>query len=253
MNIDFHTHGLVSKRVEFDRELFLQGIEFAKETGLDAILLSEHFNAKGFNEIYSFLRNNFDYVGDCYVVNGVFVFPALEVNVEGKGHVILSGNRDNIELVHNSLEPYFHKESFINIKELLDLADSYNLLKIGAHPFRRGQKLYMQDKEQLKRLDFVDLNAKDIYKRGLMAVREELQIFSNEIAAKIITGSDSHYPIQLGSIYTRLNKKCETIKEIKEVVEKEQYAIEMSKSFILRIKAAKYSKRSYIKQLNKYN
>ncbi|WP_055071402.1 PHP domain-containing protein [Clostridium massiliamazoniense] len=253
MNIDFHTHGLVSKRVDFDRELFLQGIEFAKEVGLDAILLSEHFNAKGFNEIYRFLRNNFDYVGDCYVVNGVFVFPALEVNIEGKGHVILSGNRDNIELVHNSLEPYFHKESFINIKELLDLADSYNLLKIGAHPFRRGQKLYMQNKEQLKRLDFVDLNAKDIYKRGLMAVREELQIFSNEIAAKIITGSDSHYPVQLGSIYTNLNKKCETIKEIKEVVEKEQYTIEMSKSFILRIKAAKYSKRSYIKQLNKYN
>lgn len=253
MNIDFHTHGLVSKRVKFDRELFLQGIEYSKEIGLDAMLISEHFNAIDFNGIYSFLRNNFEYRGDCYLVNGISIFPAMEVNVKGKGHVILSGHREKIIEVHDLLEPNLHRENFIDIKELLDLADKYDLLKIGAHPFRKGQKLYMQDKEQLKRLDFIDLNAKDIYKRGLMAVREELQILSRDINANIITGSDSHYPVQLGAIYTKLNEECNTIEDIKKIVLKDEYSIEISNSFDLRIKAAKYSKRSYVKQLNKYN
>lgn len=253
MNIDFHTHGLVSKRVNFDRELFLLGVSFAKEVGLDGCLISEHFNAIDFNGIHSYLRNNFDYDGNRYLVNGFSIFPALEVNVKGKGHVILAGDREKVEGIHEDLKPNFPKESFIDIKELLDLADQYELLKIGAHPFRRGQKLYMQEKSELKRLDFLDLNAKDIYKRGLMAVREELQILSREIGCKVVTGSDSHYPVQLGSIFTNINRECKTIEDIKEAVFNDDYSIEISKSFDLRIKAAKYSKRSYIKDLSKYN
>lgn len=252
MNIDFHTHGLVSKRIKFDKELFLLAVEFAKDIGLDGFLISEHFNAIDFDGIHKYLRNNFHYEGDRYLVNGISIFPAMEVNIKNKGHVIISGHRDSIEEIYKMLEPNRDKENFILFSELLDIADDYKLLKIGAHPFRRGQKLVRQDKEDLKRLDFLDLNAKDIYKNGLMAVREEVKLLARDTDLKVISGSDSHYPIQLGSIYTKLNKDCSTVEEIREAVLNDQYEIELTNSFDLRIKAAKYSKRSYVKNLNRF-
>lgn len=45
MNMDFHVHGILSKKLNFDEELFIQGINFAKNSGLHGLVLCEHFNA----------------------------------------------------------------------------------------------------------------------------------------------------------------------------------------------------------------
>ena len=58
MNLDFHVHGLLSKKSEFNKELLLQGIENAKDQGLDGFILCEHFNAKDILSIYRYLEEN---------------------------------------------------------------------------------------------------------------------------------------------------------------------------------------------------
>ena len=55
MNMDFHVHGLLSKRKDFNEEFFMNEIYFSKVNGLNAIVLCEHFNAKDFLVIYEFL------------------------------------------------------------------------------------------------------------------------------------------------------------------------------------------------------
>lgn len=104
MNIDFHVHGLLSKKSKFDEELFLQAIENAKENGLNAFVLCEHFNAKDIYSIQSYLRENYEYEYDRYMVNDFSVFIGMEIDIKNGGHVILCGNRDNIEEIRKKLE-----------------------------------------------------------------------------------------------------------------------------------------------------
>ena len=206
MNMDFHVHGLLSKRKDFNKEFFMNEIHFAKSNGLNGIILCEHFNAKDFLVIYDFLENNFIYEGDRYIVEGISVFPAMEVSIKNKGHVILAGDRHSIIDIYELLKGFREKDNLIELEDLLDQADIFNLLKIGAHPCRRGHKLCNQPHDLLKRLDALDLNGKDIFKKGESIARDELINLSQELGLNIITGSDSHTPIQLGGIYTRLNK-----------------------------------------------
>ena len=139
------------------------------------------------------------------------------------------------------------KDNLIELEELLDQADIFNLLKIGAHPCRRGHKLCNQPHELLKRLDALDLNGKDIFKKGESVARDEVINLSQEVGLNIITGSDSHTPLQLGGIYTRLNKECSTVKEIKDCIIKGEYTIEIKDELNFKIFSSKILKRYLLK------
>lgn len=247
MNMDFHVHGLLSKRKDFNKDFFMNEIHFAKNNGLNGIILCEHFNAKDFLLIYEFLENNFIYEGDRYIVEGISVFPAMEVSVKNKGHVILAGDRDSIIHIYELLKEFREKDNLIELEELLDQADIFNLLKIGAHPCRKGHKLCNQPHDLLKRLDALDLNGKDIFKKGESIARDELINLSQELGINIITGSDSHTPIQLGGIYTRLNKECSSIKELKDCIIKGDYTIEINSALNFKIFSSKILKRYLLK------
>ena len=80
MNMDFHVHGILSKKLKFDSELFLQGISFAKNNMLDGMVLCEHFNAVDIESSFSFFENNFKYENDRYDVNGFIIhFANIEI------------------------------------------------------------------------------------------------------------------------------------------------------------------------------
>ncbi|MEN8077458.1 PHP-associated domain-containing protein [Clostridioides difficile] len=247
MNIDFHVHGLLSKKSKFDKELFLQAIENAKENGLDAFILCEHFNAKDIYSIQNYLKENHKYEYDRYIVNNFSVFLGMEIDVKNGGHVILCGNRDNIERIRKELDEYTIKPNFIEFENLLDMGEKYECLMVGSHPYRETHKLYLQPKNLLARLHALDLNSTDIYGRDLKTVEKEVKSLSEEINVPYITGSDSHYPIQLGSVKTIFNKDVYTIRELKELIREKQYKIEVSKSLRLKVFSAKITK-EYIKR-----
>ena len=136
MNIDFHVHGLLSKKSKFDEELFLQAIENAKENGLNAFVLCEHFNAKDIYSIQSYLRENYEYEYDRYIVNDFSVFIGMEIDIKNGGHVILCGNRDNIEEIRKNLEDYITKPNFIDFEELLDMGEKCEGITKKASCFR---------------------------------------------------------------------------------------------------------------------
>ena len=56
MNIDFHVHGLLSKRKDFNEKFFLNEIKYAKRNSIEGIILCELFNAIFFNIIYNYLE-----------------------------------------------------------------------------------------------------------------------------------------------------------------------------------------------------
>lgn len=246
MNIDFHVHGILSKRKEFNITFFMNEILYAKECNVDGIFLCEHYNAIEFNKIHEYLRSNYSYDGDRYIVDNVSVFPAIEVSVKNKGHVVLANDRDSILDIRKILEKYIINNELITLEELLDLADLYNCFKLGAHPCRRGHKLCNHPIELLSRLDALDLNGKDIYKKGEAIARDELIALSSKIGKNIVTGSDSHTPLQIGALYTSLNKECATIKEIRKCVNENDYSVEIKPNLDFKIYSSKILKRSLI-------
>lgn len=249
MNIDFHVHGLLSKKNQFDEELFLQAIENAKQNGLNGFVLCEHFNAKNIMEVYKYLKENHRYMGDRYIINDFSVFLGMEVDVKNGGHVIVCGNRDNLTIVMGKLEKYKQKPDFIGFEQLLNIGDENGCMIIGSHPFRDTHKLYQQPKELLARLHGLDLNATDIHARGLDIVEEEVAILASELEVPYVTGSDSHCPIQLGSVFTSLGMECNTVNDIKRCIERGFFTRYISKSLDLKVFSAKITKK-YLKENN---
>ena len=144
------------------------------------------------------------------------------------------------------------KENFIEFDELLDMADLYNCLKIGAHPCRKGHKLFKHSEESLKRLDAIDLNAKDIFRKGEIKAKSELIELSQKLGVNIVTGSDSHTPLQIGAIFTTLNKECITVEEIRKVIKSEEYSINISDLLPFKVYSSKVLKR-YLMSTGQYN
>lgn len=242
MNFDFHVHGILSKKINFDPSLLLEGIEYAKQNNLNGFILCEHYNAKDFLKLHQYLYENFQYIDDRYIVNDFSIFPGMEVSIKNKGHIIIAGSRGNILSLYNEILPDIENDLPIDFETLLDLADKYNCIKIGSHPFRKGHKLSKHPESLLKRLDALDLNAKDIYSGGYSSVSTELYDLSKRLNVPVVSGSDSHYPIQLGSIITTLNTPCYTVNEIKQCLLSLNYSITVYPTLDLKVYTAKVMK-----------
>lgn len=252
MNMDFHVHGILSKKLNFNEDLFMQGINFAKNNGLHGFVLCEHFNAVDIGSSFSFLEDNFTYDNDRYNINGFYVYLGMEVDIRYGGHVIVCGKRQEIYKIKDNLKNCIKKANFIRFEDFLYMAEEGECLTIGSHPFRENHKLYLQNEKNLKRLDALDLNSKDIYIRGLSTVEKEVAELSNNINVPYVTGSDSHYPIMLGCVSTCFDDDVKDIKQLKEAIKNEEYTRNIADDLDIKIYTAKAAK-NYIKKKIKEN
>lgn len=251
MKIDLHTHGKLSKKVEFSLEYFMDMIDKAKENGLDGFALTEHFNTHRFSDVYDTLDKEFPYVDDYYEIEGIKVFAGMEVDIGETGHILLIGRREDIFNLRENLDPYTKKGQFIPFKLLLEEASHYNLLKIGAHPFRKTTPLHHIDHSLLSQLDAFDLNGKDLYEQGVAANSEEVFPFAESLGLPVVGGSDTHQSIQYGCIVNQFQKECQTIDELKRNIAEGRYEIVISPNLNEKVAAAKEMKKMLKKSMVK--
>ncbi|GAB2545707.1 PHP domain-containing protein [Gracilibacillus alcaliphilus] len=248
MKMDFHTHANLTKNVDFKVEEFIDKINEARESGLDAIALTEHFNTKNFKDIYKQLHAHFPYKGDYYDVDGFKVFTGIEIDIKEVGHILLVGNRRDILKVYDVLIPHLPDDNHISFKKLLDVVSKLELLKIGAHPFRSKTPLHHIDFNLLKQLDALDLNATDIYRQGI-TVRDEVEELAGNLDLPVIAGSDTHHHLQYGSVYNILFEEPSTVHEIKLMINAGSYEVKISPCLKEKVKAARLIKKVLKKQL----
>lgn len=238
MRIDLHTHGKLSKNSDFSVDYFTEMVNEAKASGLEALALTEHFNTRNFYEVYETLDRLYPYNGEYYDADGLRIFPGMEVDIQETGHILLVGQKEHILAVRSGLEQYTAKGSFIPFANLLDMAEAWPLLKIGAHPFRESTPLYQLDRDLLGRLDAFDLNAKDMYQYGIEACRGQVEPFAQSLGKPITAGSDTHQCLQYGSVFNVLDRPCASVAELKEQILAGTYSIEISNDLPLRVKAS---------------
>ncbi|MDQ0297775.1 histidinol phosphatase-like PHP family hydrolase [Salibacterium salarium] len=241
MNIDLHTHGKLTKKTDFDLEYFMSMVEGAKKNGLDAFALTEHFNTKHFSDVYETMNQHFIYENNCYYIDGIKVFPGMEVDVKEVGHILLIGDREDILTMNNQLDQY--KEDFLPFERLLRMTDDYQLIRIGAHPFRESTPLTAHSSSLLKELDSFDLNGKDLHSYDSQDMKSRVEKWAAELNIKVTAGSDSHHPLQLGAVCNKCSETISTITELKQAIS-EQPSIDLSPCLSTKVEAAKYVKKT---------
>ncbi|MFD1957164.1 PHP-associated domain-containing protein [Paenibacillus thailandensis] len=241
MNIDLHTHGKLAKKTDFSLDYFLSMAREALASGLHAVALTEHFNTRRFADMLDCLDGHFDYAGDHYVVEGLKVFSGMEIDVRETGHILVIGNRELIRSLNAGLEPHKEKGSFVPFGELLDRTDDLPLLRIGAHPLRTGTPLTHHAPELLKRLDGFDLNAKDLYEQG-PGMEGRVREFALGLGLPVFAGSDSHQPLQFGSVWNELPESCDTAEQLRYLLTGGQAKIGISPCLNVKVKGAQMMK-----------
>ncbi|MCM3260944.1 PHP domain-containing protein [Paenibacillus lautus] len=238
MKIDLHTHAKLSKASDFSKHYYEEMIREALDNGLDALALTEHFNTRHFDEVYRQLDSMFPYNGEYYDAGGLKIFPGMEVDIRETGHILLIGRKEFILETRRRLDGYTEKGAFIPFDDLMDLAEGFPLLKIGAHPFRESTPLRHLTRSQLSRLDAFDLNAKDMYQYGSEANQDQVQRFAADLGKPVTAGSDTHQCLQFGSVYNELQMPCESAAELKDAIMQGAYQIHVSDSLPIKVKAS---------------
>ncbi|HIW31647.1 MAG TPA: PHP domain-containing protein, partial [Candidatus Paenibacillus intestinavium] len=223
MKIDLHTHGKWSKDIDFSYEYYVEMMRAASKY-VDAVALTEHFNTKDFLNIYELLDNKAIYRNGHYIVEGVKVFPGIEVDVAQQSHILVIGSREAIISISKQLDRYRSAESFIPLEQLIQVSDDYQCLKIGAHPYRKENPLDHVDPSLIMQLDAIDINGRDLHKYGL-SMEQKVRQFADKFNLPTIAGSDTHQPLQFGCIYNELPYPCETIEQIRAAIMQQEHEL----------------------------
>ncbi|WP_400246771.1 PHP-associated domain-containing protein [Niallia sp. JL1B1071] len=251
MKIDLHSHVKISKKTDFMPEYFQEMMKEARKAGLTGIAMTEHFNTLRYTDIYDFLDKHYPYENDYYMIDELKLFPGLEVDVKEIGHILLIGGRKDILSIRSLLENNKREDNFLAFDKLMDIAEHYDVLKVGAHAFRESTPLYHLKKDQLNRLDALDLNGKDLHAQGQKGYREKLERFAEKLGLPVVGGSDTHHFLQYGSIYNELENECDSVAQLKASIASAQYKIHLSENLDLKVKAATLTKKWMKKALEK--
>ena len=238
MNFDFHTHGKLSKKVEFSLEYFKNMVKAAKYNGLDGFALTEHFNTRNFFDVYNMLDEVYPYEQGYYLVDGVKVFPGMEVDIQEVGHILIVADRATIREIRTLLDSYASKGNFIKFAQLFEVVAPFEILIIGAHPYRKSTPLYNLDPALLSKLDAFDLNGKDLYSMGIDANSQLVYQFAKSLNKPVVGGSDTHHQLQYGCIFNALEKECNTVHDLKNVILSGAYTIHISEDLSEKVQNA---------------
>ena len=243
MIIDFHTHGKLAKYLKFSPEYTDWLFGEAKAAGLDAVCLTEHFNTLGFSTVYADIANRFPREGDAFDVNGLLVFPGMEVDIAESGHTLVLGTMEEILDFNHALEPHKEKDAFLPLAELAAEVRARGLFFGAGHPFRAPGHIPEQTPEALAAFEFVDLNGKDLAHdfEGTIAKTYAL---AERLGVSVVSGSDTHQAFQYGCVTTHLDERVTTVAELRAQVLAGAYHIEYASDLAFKVKTAGMLKRS---------
>lgn len=224
MYLDFHTHGKLAKKLPFSPDYTHWLFGEARAAGLDALCLTEHFNTWGFAELYRYIASRSEREGDALLFDGLRIFPGMETDIAEGGHILSVGPMEAILELNLRLEPCKARGAFPPFSRLLDLFAEYPVLVGGAHPFRAGGHIPELPAEQLARLDFLDMNGKDLAE-DRARTRQLTIALGERLGLPVVSGSDTHQAVQYGCVRTRFAGNFSTVEALRQAVNGGEYEI----------------------------
>ncbi len=251
MKIDFHTHGKLAKNLYFSKEYTKNMFSKARQSGLDAICLTEHFNTVKINEFFRYVLSISERDGDTLVLdNGLRIFPGIEIEIKEGGHILCIGKAEDIMAISGELAAHREAGSYVSFKELKHIITPYSILLGAGHPFRAGERLNLSNllPEDLQSFDFVDLNGKDLAVAD-DDMEERVRAFAASINKPVLAGSDTHQERHYGVVYNIFKRDVNTIEELRKEILERRYEIYISDRIKENVTSALHIK-SLLKQID---
>ena len=176
--------------------------------------------------------------------NGLRVFPGMETDIAEGGHILSIGPLEAILELNQRLAPHKAPGNFLPFAQLRDLFDQYPVV-VGGGPSLPGQSSAASQlpREQLDRLDFLDLNGKDLATDRQQA-EERTYGLGRQLGVPVVSGSDTHQAVQYGCVWTEFQRDCSTAAELLQEMQAGRYTITVSESAAEKVKTASLLKRA---------
>lgn len=197
--IDTHTHPKISKYFAFDPHAVTRMVRMARRAGLDGIALTEHFHASGYWEIYKYLFKTYPTERGVFWADGLAIIPGGEINIREGAHVVVLGEVAEIRRLDRAFAQPLSEGYQPRLSEFLDVADDFDVARIGAHMFRREKELGKFSPAELRRLHALEVNGKDFGTEVMLLVQARV------LGLPIVAGSDAHHWLQLGVRHTLMH------------------------------------------------
>jgi predicted metal-dependent phosphoesterase TrpH len=178
LRVETHCHNVFSNhnnylsRLPFDCGVTLEEqLENAHLQKLDVMFVTNHNTLDGYSQILEYKQNHEKY-------QKLEIYPAEEITINNKGHVLAYG-------IENEIKPG------MTLDETLDEIKKQNGISCAAHPFAVSNGI----REEAKKCDIIESfnsNNVDIFS-NLIAER-----FTKQNNLKSIVGSDSHVKSTIG-------------------------------------------------------
>lgn len=223
LKAEFHCHAKLLGQVPFKPVYLERRLNRARALGLDVLAITEHLEAPDYQEIYRCLEALCRNDSGTARWHGVTVLTGAEITISSGQDILLIGGTGYIKELVKRLG--FYPGNPPRFEELMDASEDLELLRVGAHPCRRGKCLWSLG-PQLKRLDALEINASELSKASY--VQEQAQ----QLGLPVLAGSDAHHWLQIGRVYNILPLHDRfTIPELKQTVLQRQSAWQKKNSF----------------------
>ncbi|HXV88466.1 MAG TPA: PHP-associated domain-containing protein [Nitrososphaeraceae archaeon] len=187
LRVETHCHNVFSNhnnylsRLPFDCGVTLEEqLEYAALQKIDVMFVTNHNTLDGYSQILEYKRNHEKY-------QNITIYPAEEITINNKGHVLAYG-------IENEIRPG------MTLDETLDEIIKQNGISCAAHPFAVSNGI----REEARKCDIIESfnsNNVDIFS-NLIAER-----FTKQNNLKSIVGSDSHVKSTIGRSFNTVESE----------------------------------------------
>ena len=187
LRVETHCHNVFSNhnnylsRLPFDCGVTLEEqLENAALQKIDVMFVTNHNTLDGYSQILEYKRNHEKY-------QNITIYPAEEITINNKGHVLAYG-------IENEIRPG------MTLDETLDEIRKQNGISCAAHPFAVSNGI----REEARKCDIIESfnsNNIDIFS-NLIAER-----FTKQNNLKSIVGSDSHVKSTIGRSFNTVESE----------------------------------------------
>ncbi len=189
---ELHCHTQFFGWQHFSRRRLNSFLSRARCLGVKALAFTEHANIKNYWKLFAFLEDS------AWQREGVTILTGAEITVQEGGDILVYGSPSAFKELPDRLGGWPAGRVRPPLERLLEAAEALDLMKVGAHPLRPRQSLLNIPRELLRRLDALEINARETGRN------REVTALAAELRLPLVAGSDAHFSWHLGRVLNRL-------------------------------------------------
>ena len=219
---ELHCHTQFFGWQHFSRRRLRSFLGRAHLLGVSILAFTEHANIKSYWRLFDFLDEN------SWRWEGMTILTGAEITVQEGGDILVYGPPSSFRELPDLLGGWPEGRDRPPLEQLLQAAEALDLMKVGAHPLRPLQSLKSVPPELLRRLDALEINAREAVRKQRVAA------MATELGLPVVGGSDAHFSRHLGRLLNLLPGWVHDLPTLRQAVKNGQAEV-LSHTQVLRL------------------